>query len=128
MPAHILIVDDDAALLGVFERLFINEGYEVCVAGDGEAALAYIKENQVDAAFLDLMLPGMNGLDLCRAIKQNNPITCCYAVTGHKTLFELAECREAGFEDYFEKPVRVSLLLDAARNATERIARWKSRA
>ncbi len=76
--------------------------------------------------FLDLKLPGMNGLDLCRRIKKEWAMTIACAVTGYASLFEIYECREAGFDDYFTKPVDLSVLVEAAELASKKIERWKS--
>ena len=76
--------------------------------------------------FLDLNLPGMNGAKLCRQIRQDNPIACMHAVTGYPSDYELVNCRRAGFDDYFIKPVGLKLLLNAARDSFEKLERWKS--
>jgi len=77
--------------------------------------------------FLDLNLPGMDGVALCRQIRKGWPMTICFAVTGYSSLFELSDCLEAGFEDYFTKPASLSDLLAAAEHAFKKIARWKKR-
>jgi DNA-binding response OmpR family regulator len=77
--------------------------------------------------FLDLNLPGMNGMDLCRRIKKDKPMAIVFAVTGYASLFELVDCREAGFDDYFKKPVDMKSLVKAANDAFERIDRWKKK-
>ncbi len=125
MEGTILIVDDEGTIRDAFSRAFIGEGYEVITAASAEEALDLVQGRRVDVAFLDLLLPGMNGVDLCRALKKKNPIMCCFAVTGHRSLFELAQCREAGFEDYFVKPARLGLLFKTAELALDRMARWR---
>jgi CheY-like chemotaxis protein len=77
--------------------------------------------------FLDLNLPNMNGIELCRQIKHDKPMAIVYALTGYASMFELADCREAGFDDYFTKPANMSALLKAAEDGFEKIKRWKSR-
>jgi len=74
-----------------------------------------------------LRCPGMNGVDLCREIRKQYPMAIPYAVTGYASLFELTDCRDAGFEDYFTKPASLSDLLDAAAHAFKKLARWKKR-
>jgi CheY-like chemotaxis protein len=74
--------------------------------------------------FSDLRMPGTDGLELCRTIRREWPMTTLFATTGFATLFELADCREAGFEDYFLKPLDRPLVLAAAKHAFERMARW----
>jgi len=77
--------------------------------------------------FLDLNLPGMNGVELCRKIRKDRPIAVIHAITGYASLFELTDCREAGFDDYFTKPADMEMLLTAAQNAFEKVDRWKKR-
>jgi CheY-like chemotaxis protein len=75
--------------------------------------------------FLDLNLPGMNGIDLCRLIRKDNPLTIAYAITGYANTFEVFDYREAGFEDYFTKPVELKKLIEAAERAFQKLGRWK---
>lgn len=121
----ILVVDDEAPILDMLRRSFEGAGYVVLTASSAEEALDMLAAGQVvNVIFLDLKLPGMNGLQLCRRIKERNPIACLYAVTGYGSLFELADCREAGFDDYFTKPVKLGRLLKTAQDAFERLDRW----
>lgn len=126
MKNTILVVDDDASVCGSLRQLFSNAGLEALTASSAEDALLIVREKKIDVIFLDLNLPEMNGIDLCRAIKKQNPVACCFAMTGHRSVFELVDCREAGFEDYFTKPTRFTQLLKAAEHAFERLERWKS--
>jgi CheY-like chemotaxis protein len=100
--------------------------YEVATARDGQEALDMVAQHGVQLVFMDLKLPGLNGLELCRRIKHFNPLAIIYAMTGYPSTFELADCREAGFDDYFRKPVKLQLLFKAAEQAHERMERWKS--
>ena len=122
----ILVVDDEVFIREVFKEFYRKAGYLVQTAEDGEEALAVLEQESIEVIFLDLRMPGMNGVDLCRRIREKNPIACIYAVTGNASLFELAECREAGFDDYFTKPVNPEILLKAAEDAFEKITRWKT--
>jgi DNA-binding response OmpR family regulator len=120
----ILVVDDDEFIREIFEQAFIRSGYKVRLAESAEEALEILNAENIPVMFLDLNLPGMNGADLCRKIKEKNPTTIIHAVTGYGSLFELARCREAGFDDYFAKPVNLSALVQAAKEAFEKLDRW----
>ena len=72
-------------------------------------------------------LPAMNGVDLCREVHKDWPWSITIAVTGYASLFDLVKCREAGFEDYFIKPVESKQLLEAAGHAFKKLDRWKHR-
>ncbi len=120
-----LIVDDESSILGTLEEMFANSGYQVLAAESAEKALEILGNERVMIMFLDLKLPGMSGVDLCRQIRKNNPIAIIHALTGYVNIFGLMECREAGFDDFFIKPVTMGTLLEAAESALNKIRRWK---
>ena len=122
----ILVVDDETTILSMFELAFTKQGYRVKTAASAEDALDILKTEEIHVMFLDLNLPAMNGIDLCRAIKKQMPMSILYALTGYASLFELSDCRDAGFDDYFKKPVSMADLMDAAQTAFEKISRWKN--
>lgn len=121
----ILMVDDEQMMIDLYSEAFTKAGYAVRTAGNAEDALEILKHEQFLVMFLDLNLPGMSGVELCRKIREGWPMAITYAVTGYASLFELTECRDAGFEDYFTKPTKLKDLLDAAENAFIKLARWK---
>ncbi len=122
---RLMIVDDEDAILFLLEQGFTRAGFEVVSASSGEEALEMLEKEKINVLFLDLNLPEMDGVELCRQVKKNNPMSVIYALTGYASLFELADCLEAGFEDYFKKPVNLSTLTLAAQNAFEKLNRWK---
>ncbi len=126
MERKILVVDDDEIIRFMYQEHFDKAGYTVFTAPDAEAAGELLRSEDISVMFLDLRLPGQSGVDLCRRIRLDNPIAVIYAVTGYTSIFELAACREAGFDDYFIKPVDVPLLLKAAADAFDRLDRWMS--
>ncbi|MGD9124395.1 MAG: response regulator, partial [Desulfarculaceae bacterium] len=121
----ILVVDDEKSIRDVISEAFEEAGYKVLSAGSAEAALEMLAGKNISVMFLDLRLPGMSGVELGRRIKKENPIACLFAITGYVSLFDLADCREAGFEDYFVKPVRLATLLKAAEQAFDKLERWR---
>ena len=127
MKKKILVVDDERGIRDLFTDTFNDAGYEVRAAETGEQALEILKEERIDVIFLDLRLFGMNGIELCRKIRKTNPISIIYAMTGWAALFEIEECREAGFDDFFTKPLRYETLSHALEEAFEKIDRWLGR-
>jgi len=123
----VLIVDDEEMILELYKQAFSRAGYRVRTAESAEDALEILKHEQCRVMFLDLKLPGMTGVELCRSIRKEWPMAIAYAVTGYASLFELSECRDAGFEDYFTKPAKLQDLMDAAEYAFKKLARWKKR-
>lgn len=125
MERTILIVDDEPAIRDLFDQTFSAAGYKVLAAESGEQALEILKNEQIGVIFLDLRLFGMNGIELCRQIRRSNVIAIINAITGWSALFEIEECREAGFDDYFIKPVDMETVSRAVESAFERLDRWK---
>ncbi|MDR3569405.1 MAG: response regulator [Syntrophobacteraceae bacterium] len=121
---RIMVVDDEVSICEMMKRAFTGSGFEVETAGSAEKAIELIKSYKYLVFFLDLNLPGMNGIELCRSIRKDNPLTITYAVTGYARIFEAFDCRDAGFEDYFTKPVAIKTLLQAAENAFQKLERW----
>ena len=127
MNNKILCVDDEPLILEIYESAFKEKGYTVFTAPGGKEALEILKKENIQVMFLDLKMPVMDGLELCRRIREDHPIACIYAVTGYGSLFELGDCREAGFDDYYTKPVKLETLYKIAEDAFEKIKRWKKR-
>lgn len=117
----ILVVEDEQRVRDFLTDAFVEQGYDVVAVSDAEEALVALTP-EIQVMFLDLKLPGeMNGLELCKKIRKDYSTACIYAMTGHSTLFELADCRAAGFDDYFTKPFRLETLYMAAAQAFDRI-------
>jgi DNA-binding response OmpR family regulator len=127
LKGKILIVDDEASVRELFSGVFTDENYEVIAAEDGGQALDILTKDNIDVIFLDLKLFGMNGIDLCRQIRKTKPVSMIFAITGWAPLFEIEECREAGFDDYFEKPLDMDMLLGIVTDAFKKLDRWKRR-
>ena len=123
----ILVVDDEASILAMLKETLSTAGYNVRSAKNADEALKILKTEVIMVMFLDLRLPGMNGIDLCWKIREKDKISIIYAFTGFSTFYGLLECRAAGFDDFFVKPVSSKLLLKAARDAFEKLGRWKAR-
>ncbi|MEN6509602.1 MAG: response regulator [Smithella sp.] len=127
MKGKILIVDDEMSVRELFTGVFTDENYEVITTEDGNQALDILKRDHIDVIFLDLKLFGMNGIDLCRQMREAKPMSMIFAITGWAPLFEIEECRQAGFDDYFEKPLDMDMLLEAVEEAIKKMDRWKKR-
>ena len=107
----ILIVDDDPKI-----RTFLSQGLTesgmVCeTAGDGESALAMVRERRFDLVLLDVMLPGMSGFDVCRRLREELPQLPILMLTARGAESDVLEGFRAGADDYVTKPFSVSELL-----------------
>ncbi len=122
-----LIVDDEMTVREIFKDFFGAFGYQVLTAEGAENAIEILNDREIDVIFLDLRLFGTNGLELGRRIRKEKPLAILFAITGWAGLFEVEECREAGFDDFFIKPVEFDMLQKAVEDAFERVERWRKR-
>lgn len=107
----ILIVDDSPEIRRLLERLCAREGYEVVLAEDGETAVQHITTQTFDVAVVDLVLPGMDGVELLRRIRGQSPSTDVIILTGYGELETAATTLALGASYYFQKePFNLNLL------------------
>jgi len=102
--AKILIVEDDASILLPLEDNLKLEGYEVASAIDGSLGLTMAREGHYDLIILDIMLPKMNGLDVCRQLRQNKNTTPILMLTAKSQEIDKVLGLELGADDYVTKP------------------------
>jgi diguanylate cyclase (GGDEF)-like protein len=121
---RLLVADDDAVLLMLLQKKLSQLGYEVFTAADGRQALELFNTQQPQIVISDAMMPGLSGLDLCRAIRQTPAGHTTYFIilTAHKESGHLVAAFQAGADDFIGKPVDAKLLLGRLAAAT-RIAR-----
>lgn len=121
-PARILVVDDDEGHLAIVGKVLQREGYEVVAAANGEAALERLRERQVDLIVTDLMMPGINGIDLLKAARAILPSVEVIVMTAFASVERAVEAMREGAYDFIEKPIKRALLLKSTRQALERKA------
>ncbi len=114
----VLIADDDAVTRAVVETWLVGGGYEVIAAPDGDAALALALEMEPDLAVLDVSMPGLDGLEVCRALSQAMPAPPpVIFLTGHSGTDALVTGLDAGAVDYIVKPLNRDVLIARVRAA-----------
>jgi DNA-binding response OmpR family regulator len=113
--ARILIVEDDLEIAGPLVRTLQGGGYSVALVGDGKAALDKVKTTKPDLIVLDLGLPTMDGLDVCRAIRAHSLEMPILILTARTSELDLVVGLDAGADDYVMKPFRSSELLARIR-------------
>jgi two-component system, NtrC family, response regulator AtoC len=114
----VLIVDDERTLARAVKAFLVEAGYEAEVAGDAEKALELVETLRPDVVFADVRLPGMNGIDLLRKIRDFDPAIPVIIMTAHGTIEGAVEAVKLGAFDYMKKPVdleELKLLADRAR-------------
>jgi two-component system, OmpR family, response regulator MprA len=111
MNAHILIVDDDSRVTGALRRTLAYEGYQVSVAANGEAALATARTKSPDLVILDIMLPGMDGIEVCRRLRNAGDSIAVLMLTARDAVADRVAGLETGADDYLVKPFALEELL-----------------
>jgi DNA-binding NtrC family response regulator len=119
----VLIVDDERTLARAVRTFLAESGYEAEVAGDAESALGMLERFRPDVVFADVRLPGMDGIDLLRRIREFDPAIPVIIMTAHGTIEGAVEAVKLGAFDYLKKPVdleELKLLADRAREQSRR--------
>lgn len=116
MAAHILVVEDEEKLARFIELELVHEGYEVTKSFDGREALTLACENDYDLILLDIMLPGLNGLEVLRRINMDKPAPVIL-LTARDAVMDKVAGLDAGAVDYITKPFAIEELLARIRVA-----------
>ncbi|MDV2885904.1 response regulator transcription factor [Alkalihalophilus pseudofirmus] len=104
MAQRILVVDDEESIATLLQFNLEQSGFEVTVASDGEEGLALAKDEPFDLLILDLMLPKIDGLDICKQLRQNKKMTPILMLTAKDDEFDKVLGLELGADDYMTKP------------------------
>lgn len=115
MNERILIIEDDQAILKLLQRGLGYEGYVVDVATDGRSGLHLAREHQVDLVILDLMLPGMDGLEVCHRLRTGNSNLPILILTAKDSVQDRIQGLDTGADDYMVKPFNLEELLARVR-------------
>jgi two-component system, OmpR family, response regulator MprA len=112
---RVLVVDDDPAVSGALNRALRLEGYEVSLAADGPTALEEIAIRPPEALVLDIGLPGIDGLEVCRRLRAADDDTPVLMLTARDAISDRVEGLDAGADDYLVKPFALAELLARLR-------------
>lgn len=114
MGARILIIDDDEAILTFLRRGLAYDGYQVDTATDGQSGLLIAWDNPPDLVVLDWMMPGLDGLEVCRRLRQRTKAPILM-LTAKETVNDRVQGLDAGADDYLVKPFNLDELLARIR-------------
>ena len=120
-PVRILIVDDDPGITEILEDLVSQEGRFVQVCHDGLKAVESLRESLYDLLILDLVIPGVEGLEVFKCAKQLNPGVLAIIITGFATLETAIAAIKEGAYDYIQKPFKLDGFRIAIDNAVEKV-------
>ena len=115
MSPKILIVEDEEQIASFLRRGLSYEGYEVETAADGASALAKARDARPDLVVLDLMLPGMDGLEVCRRLRTAHSSLPILILTARDSVSDRVQGLDAGSDDYMVKPFALAELLARVR-------------
>ncbi len=117
MAARVLVVDDERYVRRLIRDSLTREGYEVETAESGTEALRMLRENPCDVVIADVVMPGMDGLDLLKRLKRDHPEVGVVILTGKPLRHDLSEFLLAGADEFLTKPFQIPVL----REAVERV-------
>jgi len=123
---RVLVVEDEPSFVEALRISLTREGYEVEAAGDGKAGLEAFRKHRPDVVLLDLMLPGLSGLDVLRGIRRDSDVPVI-VVSAKDAEADIVAALELGADDYVTKPYSVRELIARVRAASRRSANPPSR-
>jgi sigma-B regulation protein RsbU (phosphoserine phosphatase) len=131
----LLVVDDDEANRDVLSRRLARKGYEVAVAEDGSRAIALVRERPFDLVLLDVVMPGLSGLEVLQELRQSHPATelPVIMVTAKNESGDIVEALRLGANDYVSKPLDFPVVLAriqtqlSLKRAVEEVVRLERR-
>jgi two-component system nitrogen regulation response regulator NtrX len=116
---HILIVDDERAIQSSLRGVLEDEGYRVATVGSGAEALGRVTEELPDLIFLDIWMPGVDGLDTLAELKRLRPEATVVMISGHGTIETAVKATRLGAYDFIEKPLSLEKTLLTVTRALE---------
>ncbi|MDP6821905.1 MAG: response regulator transcription factor [Dehalococcoidia bacterium] len=117
----IVVIEDDPTLREALRYNLVSEGYEVETAEDGIKGLEIARDTDPDLVVLDLMLPGISGLDVCRSLRQGGSVVPILMLTARDTELDRVVGLEVGADDYITKPFSMRELLARVASTLRRI-------
>lgn len=122
MPYSVLVVDDEALTVRTISRGLREEGFEVFTAASGEEALKTFAGEKPDLTLLDIVLPGVDGVEVLRQIKTTSPNSIVLMMSAYHMVDRAVEAMKLGAFDYLIKPFHLTDMLATLRRATEMLA------
>jgi DNA-binding response OmpR family regulator len=117
----ILLVEDEPNVVSLIKRALADNGYEISVAMDGRSGLQMSNDHDFDLVILDIMLPGMNGVEICRNIRRQNEQVPILMLTALGTTENIVTGLDSGADDYLVKPFKLAELSARVRTLTRRV-------
>ncbi|MBF0608285.1 MAG: sigma-54 dependent transcriptional regulator [Candidatus Magnetobacterium sp. LHC-1] len=117
---NILIIDDEQGIRETLSEIFEDEGFSVVALSSGEEGIEFVGKHTPDVIFLDLWLPGMDGIETLEEIKRISPYIPVIIISGHGKIEQAVKSTKMGAYDFIEKPLSLERVLLSAKRAIER--------
>ena len=117
---EILVIDDEIGICQAVQRVLQPSGYLVDASTSGTECLGLVRQGNYDLILLDVMMPGVNGIDLLTSIHEHDPEIVCIIITGYATVELAVQAIKHGAYDFLTKPFSVDDLLLAVSQGLER--------
>lgn len=118
--AKVLLVDDEEEFISTLSQRLETRNLNVTTASSGQEAVELTDQQDFDAILLDITMPGMDGIETLKRIKEKHPEAEIIMLTGHGSIASTVEAMKSGAEDYLEKPVDMSELLAKIKEARDK--------
>ena len=115
--SKVLLVDDEREFVETLAMRLETRGFKVAVAESGVTAVEKVRETPFDAILLDLAMPGMDGIDTLKRLRELNPDSQVVLLTGHATVKKATDAMRLGALDLLEKPVDIEVLVEKIEEA-----------
>jgi two-component system response regulator CpxR len=126
VPSKVLLVDDEREFVQTLSERLLMRDMGSAVAYDGESALNLVNEDEPDVMILDLKMPGIDGIEVLRRVKETRPDIEVIILTGHGSEADREVCMKLGAFAYLQKPVDIDLLSKTLKKANEKIRQKKA--
>ncbi len=119
MKSRILVIDDDASVRASLKMILEYDGYECQLARSGQEGVDRVEHDSPDLVFLDVKMPGMDGLDVLRKVREYDEAVPVVMISGHGTVTTAVEATKLGAFDFLEKPLSTERVKVTIRNALD---------
>ena len=120
MKPRILVIDDETSVRDSLKMILEYDGYDCVLAPGGEEGIASVERDSPDLVFLDVKMPGMDGLDVLRQLREQDEFVPVVMISGHGTVSTAVEATKLGAFDFLEKPLSTERVKVTIRNALDR--------
>jgi len=117
----LLLVDDDESYLNIVKKILTKKEYAAEVAASSKEALKILEKEKYSLIITDLDMPDLDGVELCKQIKENDSKSIVYALSGYITDYDTEDLEKSGFDGYLSKPAKIEVLKQAIEGAFDKI-------